>query len=535
MKWITYDVPPQPGSNVPLNPNFDAQLIANISQNAGTFFPAKAESPANGIGDTPAVAAGGLLKNVNNNMVVDWKHMSPTELNTSLYNDWGQSFQTAQCLAIDGGGSTGSTGAWWGGAWILGTGQSAGTVIVGTNNKDPFAGPCTPGPDLWSASVMSLNISTGAWIWAFQTAAHDNWDYDCSWWGGLTNATIAGVNTEVVLKTCKDGYLFEINAVTGNLIWAWDPPSGTETPGSSRCSLCDPWNPENTSLMQADFPTAATNCAPTWTITCMRGTQPPYLQWPPELAGFESEQAIDPATGMIFATGHMVPSYVGYVGLNASTYFSATGMGGVPCPNCGTLYNNATSWGINYNTGALVWHYPTAALQGYRGQTDVSGNVVYTVLSSGDIEMIDATTGHLLRDYYIGAPMDQGVSIGAAANGQEYILVPVGTCSFEAVKTCPGTTTGDIIALTLANVQPPSTSTSISTSTSTSTTTITSTTTSVSVSASTAVSTAVSTTTIVSTTSSGSNSTALYGVAAVAVIFIIATGYLAMRGRKPAS
>ncbi|HEV2389495.1 MAG TPA: hypothetical protein VGS04_02105, partial [Nitrososphaerales archaeon] len=29
MKWITYDVPPQPGSNVPLNPNFDAQLIAN--------------------------------------------------------------------------------------------------------------------------------------------------------------------------------------------------------------------------------------------------------------------------------------------------------------------------------------------------------------------------------------------------------------------------------------------------------------------------------------------------------------------------
>jgi len=42
---------------------------------------------------------------------------------------------------------------------------------------------------------------------------------------------------------------------------------------------------------------------------------------------------------------------------------------------------------------------------------------------------------------------------------------------------------------------------------------------------STYISTSISTTT---------NSTALYGVAAIAVIFIIATGYLVMRGRKPA-
>jgi hypothetical protein len=48
------------------------------------------------------------------------------------------------------------------------------------------------------------------------------------------------------------------------------------------------------------------------------------------------------------------------------------------------------------------------------------------------------------------------------------------------------------------------------------------------------------TTTVVSTYTSTSistttNSAALYGVAAVAVVFIIATGYLAMRGRNPAS
>src|ERR1700733_2630361 len=61
MKWITYDVPPQPGSNVPLNPNFDAQLIANISQNAGTFYPGKNGSTNDYT--TPAEVQGGLLQN----------------------------------------------------------------------------------------------------------------------------------------------------------------------------------------------------------------------------------------------------------------------------------------------------------------------------------------------------------------------------------------------------------------------------------------------------------------------------------------
>ena len=143
--------------------------------------------------------------------------------------------------------------------------------------------------------------------------------------------------------------------------------------------------------------------------------------------------------------------------------------------------------------------------------------------------MINAQTGQLARDYYIGAPMDVQVSVGASLSGQEYMIVPVGTCSFEAISTCPGTTPGDVVALTLSQA---STSASVSTATSTTTVVSTSTTTAVSVSTTSG---PVSTTTVVSTSGSGVSSTALYGVAAVAVIFIIATGYLAMRGRKPAS
>ena len=526
MKWITYDVPPQPNSNVPLNPNFDTQLIANMSGTASTFYPGENDS-TNGY-TTPTEIAGGVLMNVNNDIVVNWKTMSPTLLNQTLYNDWGQSQQTSQCLAIDGGGSTGSTGSSWGGAWVVGSGQTAGMVILGTNNKDPYVGPCTPGPDLWSASTIALNMSTGAWIWAFQANAHDLWDYDCSWYQALGNVTISGVNTEVIIKTCKNGYMYEINAVTGNLIWAWSPPSGSDvTPGPARCPVCYMWNPLNATQMSFDYPSAMINCAPAFTTACITGINPPFYSWPSALAGFESEQAFDPATGQIYATSHLTPAYVGYLGLNGSTYFTSPGMNfGQPCPTCGVIANNATTWDINAANGQIMWHYATSTFEGYRGQTDVSGNVVYVIQLTGDILMLDATTGHLLRDYYVGAPLDIGVTIGAAVNGQEYLLFPVGGCALAAAATCPGNTPGDIVALTL---QPSSASTTTVVSTSVSTTTSVSTA-AVSVSTTTVVSTSVST-----STSTSSNSTALYGVAVVAVIFIIVSGYLAMRGRKPAS
>ncbi len=316
LKWVTYDTPPQPNGNVAVNPNFETQLVANMT-GAETFYPGV--DSTNGY-TTPAEVAGGVLTNVNNDIVVNWKSLSATQLNATLYNDWGYSDQSAQCQAITGGDSTGSTNAGWGGQWLLGSGQSAGMVFVNTNNKDPYVYPCTPGPDLWSAAELALNDSTGQFIWGFQSTAHDLWDYDCSWSQEMANETISGVNTEVILKTCKNGYLYENNAVTGNLIWAWSPPSGVVTPGPARCPVCYMWNPLNESQMHFDNPSALTNCAPTFTTACISGPQPPFLAWPSEIAGFEDEQAYDPANNQIYATSHLVPYYTGYAPANASTY-----------------------------------------------------------------------------------------------------------------------------------------------------------------------------------------------------------------------
>jgi outer membrane protein assembly factor BamB len=535
LMWVTPDVPPQPGSpGTPLNPNFDTQQIANMT-GAYTFFPGK--GGANGY-TTPAEIAGGVLTNVNDSIVVNWKNLPPGVENATLYNDWGQSFQSAQCLGIDGGSSTGSTGSGWGGAWLVGHGKAEGIAYVASNNKDPYVGPCTPGPDLWSAATLALNMTTGQIIWGFQANAHDLWDWDCSWYQALANETLNGVNTPVVLKTCKNGYYYEINGLTGDLVWAWSPPSGVVTPGAARCPVCYMWNPLNSSQMQFEWPQDMISCASVkFALSCINGppsSQQPFYSWPSAIAGFEGEQAYDPVTNQIFATSHIIPAYIGYLGLNASTYYTSPGMNfGQPCPQCGTIDNNSTTWAINAATGSIIWHF-TQPNEGYRGKTVVSGGVIYLTESSGDILMVNESNGKLLDDFYVGAPMDEGVSFGASINGTEYMVLSVGVCDLEAVATCPGTTPGDVLALTLEHLPATHTTTVVSASTVT--------TTSVSVSTSTATISGngqVSTSTVIVTASGvsggGVSTTTAYGLAALAVVFIIATGYFATRSRKPST
>jgi glucose dehydrogenase len=476
--WTNYYAPPQAGGNLPLDPNWSMSQVNNMS-GAQIFYPG------------PSHNAGGSIPG---SAVVDLKSLTPSQLNATLYNDWGQAFQTPQCLAITGGNSPGSVGSGWGGTYVMD--QKSGITFVSTGNRAPYVSPCNPGPDLWQASVLAINNTNGQWIWGFQTSAHDDWDWDCSWFQALGNATVAGVNTEVLIKTCKNGYLYEINAHTGHLIWAWTPPS-TILP---RCTYCYMQNPLNRTQMTNDW------AAP---------DQKPFVSNPSELAGFESTGVVDPSTNMIYVGSHNVPSLFTIVPLNATDYATTQGIDSLnPGPG---FPDNSTIEAIDMGTGQMIWKYniPTT---GFRGGLMASGGVVYVPVSSGDLLSLNAKTGLLINDLYVGAPMDVVPAIGATISGQEQVILTVGSPSFFLGGVA---TPGDIVALTVQNAPAASTST----------------TTVVSTSIATSVSTTTSavTTTLTTTSSSGVGSTTLYGVAAVAVIFIILSGYLAMRGRKPAS
>ena len=504
--WTAYCTPPQVNSNVPVDPTWTIKQV-NSMVGAQIFYPGPAY---NGGGSIPGSA------------VVDLKKMSASQLNATLYNDWGYAPQSAACIAADGGASPGSTAAGWGAPWLLDA--KTGIAYVNTNNRDPYVNACMPGPDLWSASVLALNDQTGQWIWGFQTSAHEQWDWDCSWQQVLGNETINGAQTEVLWKTCKDGYLYELNAANGNMIWAWTPPQNI----LPRCPFCFKYDPTNRTQMNYQFfnPSLADT-----------------LMYPSEYAGFENEFSYNPTLNYIFTASQVVPELDHYIPMNLTNYGKTQGYGAIPIAATAANLNNATIEAVNAATGQLVWSHLISTNTGYRGGLTTSGNLVFVTLSSGDLVMLNAQTGAVVKDFLIGGPINQLATIGATASGQVEIVFPI----TAGLVTWGTAVPGDIVALTLQNV-PASVATTITATvsgptvtsvTSVSGGTVTSTATSVkttTVSGGSTITVSGSATTVTSTAAStGVDSTTLYAVAAVAVIFIIATGYLAMRGRKPAS
>jgi len=510
--WTSYCTPPQPGGNLPLDPNWDIKQV-NTMRTAEIFYPG------------PSGNNGGYIPNDHGQAVVDLKKISPAQLNATLYNDWGYLNQTPACLAYDGGAATGSTGDGWAGAWLLGQGPSDGMVFVNTNNKDPFGGgACTPGPDLWSAAKFALNETTGAMIWGLQTTAHDLWDYDCSWWQAMANETISGATTQVVISTCKSGYVFENNAVTGDLIFAWTAPQSIIW----RCPFCYEPNPLNRSQMTQEFanPSGADFLANPYTTE------------------IESESAYNPQLNLFYVAAFNAPVILHHVQLNHTTYFTSTGLQSLPAPGATSTrygpYDNTTIFAVNMQTGQIAWtHY--IALQGYRGGVATSGNLVFLTLSYGDILMLNAQTGLTVKDFYIGGPLNVLPSIGATASGQMMVIFPIDAGLITWGTAVPG----DLVALNLQ--QPAGAATVTSSVTSTTTVSGGTVTTTTTVGGGATVTTTVGggatvTTTVgggatatVTAAGGGVDPTLLYGVAAVAVIFIIATGFLAMRGKKPAT
>jgi hypothetical protein len=247
------------------------------------------------------------------------------------------------------------------------------------------------------------------------------------------------------------------------------------------------------------------------------------LMAPSELAGFENDASYSPALNYLFLASHNNPALFAYVAPNSTNYGKYTGQTTVNGAFNGNFGGgaNSTVEAVNAVTGQMVWSHFIPS-EGYRGGLTNSGNVVYLTLSSGDVLMLNAQTGAVVKDYYVGGPLNVLPSIGATTSGQMEIIFPI----TAGIVTWGTGVPGDIVALTLQNV--PTGSANTVTTTIGVTTTV----------GGGAGATVTSTTTVATTitaSSGGGSSTTLYGVGAVAAIFIIATGYLAMRGRKPAS
>lgn len=118
-----------------------------------------------------------------------------------------------------------------GAAWFVGSyDPELNLVYYGTSNPSPWAA-VVRGSDtsdigeqtnLYTSSVVALDASTGQIKWHYQFTPHDAWDYDGVNEMVLSDLSIGGKKTPVLMHANRNGFFYVLNRANGKLISA-DP------------------------------------------------------------------------------------------------------------------------------------------------------------------------------------------------------------------------------------------------------------------------------------------------------------------------
>ena len=109
-----------------------------------------------------------------------------------------------------------------GGIWQTGSyDPEQNLYIVGTGNPFPIYDPqFRPGDNLYTNSVVAIDVATGKVKWHFQYTPNDSWDFDEAGVFMLYDQRIQGVNRKVVGHFARNGFFYSVDRTNGRFIKA---------------------------------------------------------------------------------------------------------------------------------------------------------------------------------------------------------------------------------------------------------------------------------------------------------------------------
>ncbi len=95
-----------------------------------------------------------------------------------------------------------------------------GIVYIPTDppTNDYFGG-FRPGANLFSTSILALDVKTGRRVWHFQTVHHDLWNYDNPMSPHLVDITVDGRRIPALVQTTKQSWAYVFDRRTGEPVW----------------------------------------------------------------------------------------------------------------------------------------------------------------------------------------------------------------------------------------------------------------------------------------------------------------------------
>jgi len=107
-----------------------------------------------------------------------------------------------------------------GGLWQVGSYDPATKLTIwGTGNPVPIYDPqARPGDNLYTNSVVAVNVDTGKLAWYFQYTPNDSWDFDEVGVHMLYDATINGRSRKVVGHFARNGFFYSLDRTNGEFL-----------------------------------------------------------------------------------------------------------------------------------------------------------------------------------------------------------------------------------------------------------------------------------------------------------------------------
>ncbi len=384
--------------------------------------------------------------------------------------------------------------------------EDTGILYTNTGNQGPYTNTSmTPGPRLYGSTLMAIDMNQGKRIWWLQPFPHDSYDYDCNWGGVLADVPNVG---KVYMKGCKEGMLYILDAKTGkplhqiNVIneqakWGQVQAAATKEPkqGGVKFHLTDPFSDD---MRGWKFVTDGRVCTAPCDV---------YPNWFNGI--FATDMSFDPQTNTLYHYANAI-----YTQLVAELPVVE---GNNVAVTKDLMPWNSTIVARDPSTGNVkwTWFYSYSA---QRAALVVSGGMVFSGFTDGQMRFFDKDTGKPLRSMVIGSPIAVEPTIGKDSDGNSKIFLISGIVSIPqslgaGFGPSGGMQPGTLVALGLSDTA----SKGGSTVTTTSSTTVTS----------------IASTTVTSATtvteSGGIPAEVTYAAIGVAIIAIIAAAVVVMR------
>ena len=302
------------------------------------------------------------------------------------------------------------------------------------------SGDLRPGHQLFAASVVALDLKTGAYRWHFQLTRHDIWDMDVPTPPVLYDTTVDGRPRKGIAVMRTDGYLFLFDRVDGSPL----------LPIEERPVPQDPYQvTEPTQPFPVGGEQVVPNCIEPWLVPPGFKTgcyfeplnQPNVMA--PYIGARQAPMAYSPETGYFYVASAVYPWWATRFGISSNE------------PGL-RWYGLITA--VDSRTNTIVWQrrspYPKAH---GGGMLATAGNLVFHGEVDGTIQARDAaTTGEPLWQFQTGLGADSAPVITYELDGEQYIaLAPSGGGSTHGPSTGSRSTGNAVWAFKLGGtVQP---------------------------------------------------------------------------------